>query len=33
MTKVEVIDAFESSFHPPPEALCELIYDTAGMEL
>jgi hypothetical protein len=30
MTRCEVIGAFESSFHPPPATLCELIYDTGG---
>jgi hypothetical protein len=30
MTRFEGIGAFESSFHPPPETLCELIYDTCG---
>jgi len=30
MTRFEVIGAFGSSFHPPPETLCELIYDTCG---
>src|SRR5579871_1313950 len=30
MTRFEVVGAFESSFHPPPETLCEFIYDTCG---
>jgi hypothetical protein len=30
MTRFEVIGAFESSFRPPLETLCALIYDTCG---
>ena len=28
MTRLEEIGAFEDSFDPPPETLCEFIYDT-----
>jgi hypothetical protein len=28
--RLEVIGAFESSFHPPRETFCKLIYDTCG---